>query len=135
MDDVGRRIEYAREFRKMTVSELAHKIDVDQRQLRQWERGVRNPKEGVRIKIAEALNVQIDYFLANGHYSDPPEMIAPYLRDSQEAMSLPFHVFYPYETLHNGQFHAWNRSALEDNSLSEEDHIKIAKLINKLIHK
>ena len=65
MDTVGQRIKDARAQKNMTQSELADKLNISFTLISQYERGLRNPKEDTLKRIADALEVDVNW-LRNG---------------------------------------------------------------------
>lgn len=60
--------ERLRELRKkenFTQVEVAEKLGISQPAYASWERGVKKPTQGNLVKIAQVLNVSIDYLVGN----------------------------------------------------------------------
>lgn len=60
---IGDRIKEARAQKKLTQSELADILKVPYQSIGQWERSARNPKLGTLQKIADALDVDINWLI------------------------------------------------------------------------
>lgn len=60
---IGERIKEMRMQKKITQSELADRLGVPYQSIGQWERSVRNPKIETLQKIAEALDVDINWLM------------------------------------------------------------------------
>ena len=58
--ELGMRIRYLREQRKMTLEDLAFEADVNKNYLSDLERGNRNPTVKVLAKIADAFNITLE---------------------------------------------------------------------------
>ena len=58
--ELGMRIRYLREQRKMTLEDLAFDANVNKNYLSDLERGNRNPTVKVLAKIADALNITLE---------------------------------------------------------------------------
>lgn len=58
---VGDRIRQLRQERSWTQTDLAQKLNVHQKQVSAYERGVHAPSTDVLIKMAEVFNVTLDY--------------------------------------------------------------------------
>lgn len=65
MDDlnIGKRIRFAREQNNLTRDILAEKIGISKMYLSQLEKGQRHASLPVTIKIAECLNLSLDYLI------------------------------------------------------------------------
>lgn len=65
MDDlnIGKRIRFAREQNNLTRDVLAEKIGISKMYLSQLEKGQRHASLPVTIKIAECLNLSLDYLI------------------------------------------------------------------------
>ena len=57
--ELGMRIRYLREQKKMTLEDLAFEAEINKNYLSDLERGERNPTVKVLEKIAKALNITI----------------------------------------------------------------------------
>ena len=55
------RIRLLRQERRWTQAELAEKLEVHQKQVSSYERGVNVPSTQILIKLAEAFDVTLDY--------------------------------------------------------------------------
>jgi len=58
---VGDRIRNLRQERNWTQAELGERLNVHQKQVSAYERGVHVPSTDVLIKVAEVFNVTLDY--------------------------------------------------------------------------
>lgn len=65
MDDlnIGKRIKFAREQNNLTRDVLAEKVGISKMYLSQLEKGQRHASLPVTIKIAESLNLSLDYLI------------------------------------------------------------------------
>lgn len=79
MLDVGEKIRVLRKKLDYTQQELAEKSGVAAVTIQQYERGVRVPKIDILVKIADALDVDINYFL-HDNYSDNSDSVGEKIR-------------------------------------------------------
>ncbi|WP_321835216.1 helix-turn-helix domain-containing protein [Clostridium butyricum] len=72
MDDlnIGKRIRLAREQNNLTRDVLAEKIGISKMYLSQLEKGQRHASLPVTIKIAESLNLSLDYLIYGNSFID-----------------------------------------------------------------
>ena len=63
----GQRIKAARKNAKMTQKELGQKLGISSQSIAQWENDLRNPKIETLQRIADALDVSVDYLLGTYH--------------------------------------------------------------------
>ncbi|EGD37506.1 XRE family transcriptional regulator [Streptococcus sanguinis SK150] len=61
----GERLKILRKQVKLTQSQIAEKLDISQQAYASWERGVKKPTQENLIKIAQILNVTVDYLVGN----------------------------------------------------------------------
>lgn len=64
-NQIGIRIQKCRTERKMTQAELAEKIDTNQKHLSRIEGGYHRSSLDTIVAIAKALNVSVDYLIAD----------------------------------------------------------------------
>lgn len=57
----GQRIKLARKSAGLTQKELGQKLGITYQTVAQWENNLRNPKHETLMRIAEALDITIDY--------------------------------------------------------------------------
>ena len=50
---------------KLTQAQIAEKLDISQQAYASWERGVKKPTQENLVKIAQVLNVSVDYLVGN----------------------------------------------------------------------
>lgn len=65
--------ERLRELRKkenFTQVEVAEKLGISQPAYASWERGVKKPTQENLVKIAQVLNVSVDYLVGNSDYTE-----------------------------------------------------------------
>ena len=67
---IGRRIQAIREARGITRSVLAEVIGCHYRDILRWETSTHEPKVSTLKKIADALNVSLDYLAAEDEFSE-----------------------------------------------------------------
>ena len=59
----GERLKEIREERGVSMSELARQMGTSQQNISRWEKGERVPSGETLIKLADFLNVSIDYLV------------------------------------------------------------------------
>jgi len=55
---------------KLTQAQIAEKLDISQQAYASWERGVKKPTQENLVKIAQVLNVSVDYLVGNSDYTE-----------------------------------------------------------------
>ena len=93
--DTGRRIRAAREaFRDvgMKQTQLAEKIGVSQQRLQQWEAGKHDPPSALVRKVADALDVSLQYLLMG---QEIKEVSVPLYPVSYPMTQLPYGGYVP----------------------------------------
>ena len=50
---------------KLTQAQIAEKLDISQQAYASWERGAKKPTQKNLVKIAQVLNVLVDYLVGN----------------------------------------------------------------------
>lgn len=50
---------------KLTQTQIAEKLNISQQAYASWERGVKKPTQDNLVKIAQVLNVSVDYLVGN----------------------------------------------------------------------
>lgn len=70
---IGERIKIARQISRLNLRDLADLVGVSHTAISKYERGLDVPSSGVLLKLSEALNVQLDYFLrpVSVHVEEP----------------------------------------------------------------
>jgi transcriptional regulator with XRE-family HTH domain len=64
---LGDRLRELRQRRGWSQAQLARKLDVHQKQISGYERGVHTPSVEALVKIAKAFNVSLDYLALDEH--------------------------------------------------------------------
>ena len=59
------RLKTLRKQVKLTQAQIAEKLDISQQAYASWERGVKKPTQENLVKIAQVLNVTVDYLVGN----------------------------------------------------------------------
>ena len=59
------RLKTLRKQVKLTQAQIAEKLNISQQAYASWERGVKKPTQENLVKIAQVLNVSIDYLVGN----------------------------------------------------------------------
>lgn len=65
MMDFSERLKNLRKQANFTQVEVAEKLGISQPAYASWERGVKKPTQENLIKIAQVLNVSVDYLVGN----------------------------------------------------------------------
>lgn len=83
-EGLGERIGRLRRAKGLRQKELACRVGSNLQQISNYERGVYSPRSEVVMRLAEALDVSVDYLLRGRHPDQPP--FDRRLRDRLEAM-------------------------------------------------
>ena len=63
--EFAERLKTLRKQEKLTQVQIAEKLEISQQAYAAWERGVKKPTQENLVKIAQVLNVSIDYLVGN----------------------------------------------------------------------
>ena len=63
--EFAERLKTLRKQVKLTQAQIAEKLDISQQAYDSWERGAKKPTQENLVKIAQVLNVSIDYLVGN----------------------------------------------------------------------
>ena len=63
--EFAERLKTLRKQVKLTQAQIAEKLDISQQAYASWERGVKKPTQENLVKIAQILNVSVDYLVGN----------------------------------------------------------------------
>ena len=63
--EFAERLKTLRKQGKLTQAQIAEKLNISQQAYASWERGVKKPTQDNLVKIAQILNVSIDYLVGN----------------------------------------------------------------------
>lgn len=63
--EFAERLKTLRKQVKLTQAQIAEKLNISQQAYASWERGVKKPTQDNLVKIAQILNVSIDYLVGN----------------------------------------------------------------------
>lgn len=63
--EFAERLKALRKQVKLTQAQIAEKLDISQQAYASWERGVKKPTQENLVKIAQVLNVSVDYLVGN----------------------------------------------------------------------
>ena len=63
--EFAERLKTLRKQIKLTQAQIAKKLDISQQAYASWERGVKKPTQENLVKIAQVLNVTVDYLVGN----------------------------------------------------------------------
>ena len=73
MIDFGKNLTSVRKLRQLTQLELATLLDVQPRMVGRWEQGVAKPKFDYIVKLAQILEVSLDYLILGEEGQNRPE--------------------------------------------------------------
>lgn len=68
--EFAERLKTLRKQEKFTQVQIAEKLDISQQAYASWERGVKKPTQENLVKIAQILNVSVDYLVGNSENKD-----------------------------------------------------------------
>ena len=63
--EFAERLKTLRKQVKLTQAKIAEKLNISQQAYASWERGTKKPTQENLIKIAQVLNVSVDYLVGN----------------------------------------------------------------------
>ena len=63
--EFAERLKTLRKQVKLTQAQIAEKLNISQQAYASWERGVKKPTQENLVKIAQILNVSVDYLVGN----------------------------------------------------------------------
>lgn len=63
--EFAERLKTLRKQVKLTQTQIAEELDISQQAYASWERGIKKPTQENLIKIAQILNVSVDYLVGN----------------------------------------------------------------------
>lgn len=63
--EFAERLKTLRKQEKLTQVQIAEKLEISQQAYAAWERGVKKPTQENLVKIAQVLNVSVDYLVGN----------------------------------------------------------------------
>ena len=63
--EFAERLKILRKQEKLTQVQIAEKLEISQQAYAAWERGVKKPTQENLVKIAQVLNVSVDYLVGN----------------------------------------------------------------------
>ena len=63
--EFAERLKTLRKQVKLTQGHIAEKLNISQQAYASWERGVKKPTQENLVKIAQVLNVSVDYLVGN----------------------------------------------------------------------
>ncbi|MDB8616807.1 helix-turn-helix domain-containing protein [Streptococcus parasanguinis] len=63
--EFAERLKTLRKQVKLTQAQIAEKLNISQQAYASWERGAKKPTQDNLVKIAQVLNVSIDYLVGN----------------------------------------------------------------------
>ena len=67
--EFAERLKTLRKQVKLTQAQIAEKLDISRQAYASWERGVKKPTQENLVKIAQILNVSVDYLVGNSDYT------------------------------------------------------------------
>lgn len=63
--EFAERLKTLRKEVKLTQTQIAEKLNISQQAYASWERGAKRPTQENLVKIAQVLNVSVDYLVGN----------------------------------------------------------------------
>lgn len=63
--EFSERLKYLRKQAQLTQVDVAEKLGISQPAYASWERGIKKPTQENLVKIAQILNVSVDYLVGN----------------------------------------------------------------------
>lgn len=63
--EFAERLKTLRKQVKLTQAQIAEKLNISQQAYASWEQGVKKPTQDNLVKIAQILNVSVDYLVGN----------------------------------------------------------------------
>lgn len=82
--DIGQRIRFFREAKKITVNKLANMAGVSQSYLRDLELGNKQPTVEYLSYICEALGITLERFFSENEYNDEIKLLLSELNNDQK---------------------------------------------------
>lgn len=68
--EFAERLKTLRKQVKLTQGHIAEKLNISQQAYASWERGVKKPTQENLVKIAQVLNVSVDYLVGNSDVTE-----------------------------------------------------------------
>ena len=68
--EFSERLKKLRKQAQLTQVDVAEKLGISQPAYASWERGVKKPTQENLVKIAQVLNVSVDYLVGNSDYTE-----------------------------------------------------------------
>ncbi len=94
MEEFSIRLKEIRKEKGFTQKELGELVGISEVMIGQYERGVRTPKIEMRKKLANALDVKLNYFLSNTEYTD--EVLAQTIDTGIDELEFEHQIFILY---------------------------------------
>jgi transcriptional regulator with XRE-family HTH domain len=117
--NIGKRIKFAREYRDMSKSELAKNIGVLYQDVVRYEKTSREPHPTTLKKIADALDININYFLDE------------YESDNEDG-NLPIDPYLPKSESNYGELLKAKKDAIKNRILAIEDTSTLRNICNMM---
>ena len=73
--EFAERLKTLRKQVKLTQAQIAEKLNISQQAYASWERGVKKPTQENLVKIAQILNVSVDYLVEKSDELDNIELL------------------------------------------------------------
>ncbi|EFN97871.1 helix-turn-helix domain-containing protein [Streptococcus mitis] len=68
--EFSERLKTLRKQAQLTQVDVAEKLGISQPAYASWERGIKKPTQENLVKIAQILNVSVDYLVGNSDYTE-----------------------------------------------------------------
>lgn len=70
------KLKWAREYRNLTVTDLAEQINIKKQTVSAYETGKIKPSEKILLKISDILNFPVQFFFNNQFQTNPPQLLS-----------------------------------------------------------
>ena len=85
--EFAERLKTLRKQVQLTQAQIAEKLDISQQAYASWERGAKRPTQENLVKIAQVLNVSVDYLVGNLEESDELDNIELLFRMNSKGLT------------------------------------------------
>ena len=85
--EFAERLKTLRKQVKLTQAQIAEKLNISQQAYASWERGTKKPTQENLVKIAQVLNVSVDYLVGNLEEDDELDNIELLFRMNSKGLT------------------------------------------------
>ena len=85
--EFAERLKTLRKQVKLTQAQIAEKLNISQQAYASWERGTKKPTQENLVKIAQVLNVSVDYLVGNLEEEDELDNIELLFRMNSKGLT------------------------------------------------